>query len=130
MKKIGFILLALVLSTSFTVAQNGKKAAKAEFKKTVHDFGKVAESAESVSTIFTLKNVGDAPLIIQRVMTGCGCTALDYSDAPVLPGKERDIKITYSTVGRQGAFNREIRIFTNVPDSVYTVTIKGEVIRK
>ena len=129
MKKIGFILLALVWSTSFMMAQNGDKAPKAVFTKDVHDFGKVDESAGSVTCEFTFKNTGTAPLLIQRVQTTCGCTTPDYTKEPVLPGKTGVIKVTYSTTGRPGIFTKEITVFTNVPDSVYKVRIKGEVIR-
>ena len=129
MKKIGFILMALVLSTGFIMAQDGK-APKAVFTKDVHDFGKVEESAGTVTCEFAFKNEGTAPLIIQRVQTTCGCTTPDYTKEPVLPGKTGTIKVTYSTTGRPGIFSKEVTVFTNVPDAVYKVRIKGEVIRK
>jgi hypothetical protein len=130
MKKIGLILFALVLSTGFIAAQDGKKAPKVTFQKAVHDFGKVAESAGSVSCEFTFKNTGTAPFIIQRVHASCGCTTPDYTNEPVLPGKEGKIKVTYSTTGRPGIINKDITVFSNVPDSIYKLNIKGEVIRK
>ena len=130
MKKIGLILFALVLSTGFIAAQDGKKAPKVTFQKSVHDFGKVAESAGSVSCEFTFKNTGTAPFIIQRVQASCGCTTPDYTNEPVLPGKEGKIKVTYSTTGRPGTINKDITVFSNVPDSIYRLNIKGEVIRK
>ena len=129
MKKIGFILLALVLSTSFIVAQNGKKAPKAVFTKEVHDFGKIEESVGTVTTEFTFKNEGNAPLLLQRVQASCGCTTPQYTNEPVLPGKTGTIKVTYSTVGRVGTFNKEVTVFTNVPDTIYKLQIKGEVLR-
>lgn len=130
MKKSLFILFALILSTSFVVAQDAKKAPKATFDKSVHDFGKVAEEAGSVSCEFSFKNTGDAPLLIQNVRTTCGCTTPDYTKEPVLPGKTGKIKVTYSTTGRPGTFNKDVTLFTNVPDSIYRVKVKGEVIRK
>ncbi|MDR1090696.1 MAG: DUF1573 domain-containing protein [Prevotella sp.] len=133
MKKIGFILFALVLSANFMLAQTAgvnKNAPEAKFAKEVHDFGKVEESAGTVSTEFTFKNVGKAPLIIQRVQASCGCTTPEYTNEPVLPGKTGTIKVTYSTTGRPGVFNKDATIFTNVPDTIYRVYIKGEVIRK
>lgn len=130
MKKIGLILFALVLSTGFIAAQNGKKAPKVTFEKSVHDFGKVAESAGSVSCEFVFKNIGTAPFIIQRVQASCGCTTPDYTNEPVLPGKEGKIKVTYSTTGRPVIINKDITVFSNVPDSIYRLNIKGEVIRK
>ncbi|MFT3993158.1 MAG: DUF1573 domain-containing protein [Dysgonomonas sp.] len=130
MKKIGFILLALVLSTGFVIAQNGNKAPKATFSKNVNDFGKIDENIGTATCEFTFKNTGNAPLIIQRVQTTCGCTTPDYTKEPLLPGKDGSIKVTYSTTGRVGVFDKKITVFTNVPDSIYTLTIKGEVIRK
>lgn len=130
MKKFGFILLAIILSAGFIMAQDGKKAPKGVFKTSVHDFGKIAESSESASYDFVVKNEGDAPLIIQRVQTTCGCTTPNYTTEPILPGKEGVIKVTYSTVGRPGAFSKKITVFSNVPDEVYTLLIKGEVVRK
>jgi len=130
MKKIVFILFALALSAGFTVAQDSKKEPKVKFTKDTHDFGKVAESANSVSHEFTFKNTGTAPFLIQRVQTTCGCTSPEYTNEPVLPGKEGKIKITYSTVGRVGTFNKDITVFTNVSDTIYRLIIKGEVLRK
>lgn len=130
MKKIVFILSILVLSIGFIIAQDVKKAPKAEFKKEAHDFGKVAESSNSISHEFIFKNIGTAPLIIQRVPTSCGCTTPEYPNEPILPGKEGKIKITYSTVGRIGTFVKEFPVFTNVADTVYRISIKGEVLRK
>lgn len=126
MRKIAFILLALCLSTGITIAQ--KKKANPIFNKTVHDFGKVKESAGSVKTIFTFVNKGDAPFIINRVQTTCGCTTPTYSKEPILPGKQGSIEVSYSTTGRPGAIKRQISIYSNVADTVYTLNIRGEVV--
>lgn len=78
------------------------------------------ESAGTVSTEFTF-NTGKAPLIIQRVRASCGCTTPEYTNEPILPRKTGTIKVTYSTTGRPGVFNKDVTIFTNVPDTVYKV---------
>lgn len=126
MRKIAFILLTLCLSASVAVAQ--KKVAKPVFNKIVHDFGKVKESAGPVKTIFTFVNKGNAPFIINRVQTTCGCTTPTYSKEPVLPGKQGSIEVSYSTAGRPGAIKRQISIYSNVTDTVYTLNIRGEVV--
>lgn len=132
MKKICFILFALVMSANIVSAQNEaqtKNGPKAEFESIEHNFGKVKESVGSVTCDFKFKNTGTEPIIIQRVQTTCGCTTPDYTKEPVLPGKEGVIKVTFTTTGRIGSFYKGITIFTNVPDEVYTVKIKGEVIQ-
>lgn len=130
MKKLGLILLTLVMVVGFASAQSGKKAPKATFNKTVHDFGKINESDKTATTTFTFKNDGNAPLIIQRAHASCGCTTPDYTKEPILPGKEGKITVTYSTIGRVGAIDKNVTIFSNVPDEIYTLKIVGEVLKK
>lgn len=130
MKKISFLLFVLVLSTSFLAAQDKKKAPKAEFESGVHDFGKINESVGTVSCVFKFKNVGDAPLIIQRVQPTCGCTAPNYTKEPILPGKEGSITVTYTATGNIGSFDKKLTVFTNVPNEVYYLTVKGQVLSK
>lgn len=129
MKKLILILLALVATVSIASAQDAKKAPKAVFEKNVHDFGKVEESKGTVSTVFKFKNEGNAPFIIQRSVSSCGCTASDYTKEPILPGKEGNVTVTFTTTGRPGVINKSVTLFTNVPDSIYYLKIIGEVIR-
>lgn len=129
MKKIGFILLTLALSINFVMAQQDKKqAGNAKFASTVHDFGKVAEEVGTVTCEFKFTNTGDKPLLVLDIRTSCGCTTPSYTKEPVLPGKQGTIKVSYSTTGRVGSFDKKITVFTNEPDNVYTLTIKGEVL--
>lgn len=130
MKKTTFILLAMVMSLGCLMAQNANntKQPKAEFKSLIHNFGKVAEEVGTVTTEFEFTNTGSAPLVIQDVRVTCGCTTPAYTREPVLPGKKGVIKVSYSTVGRIGAIDKKITVFTNVPDAVYTLAIAGEVL--
>lgn len=128
MKKFGLILFAFLLSATLTIAQSDKRA-KAVFTETVHDFGKIRESKGSVSCEFTFKNTGNTPFIIQRVQATCGCTTPNYTKEPILPGKEGKISVTYAAKGRPGAFDKKITVFSNVPDEIYVLTIKGEVLK-
>lgn len=131
MKKLSIIILTLILAVSFAnvSAQDGKKVPKAVFEKTVHDFGKIKESDKTATVIFKFKNEGNAPLIIQRAHASCGCTTPDYTKEPILPGKDGAITVTYHTTGRPGIFDKSVTVFTNVPDAVYSLKIKGEVLR-
>lgn len=129
MKKIGFVLLTLALSINFMMAQQNKKqAGNANFVSTVHDFGKVAEEVGTVTCEFKFTNTSEKPLLVLDIRTSCGCTTPSYTKEPVLPGKQGTIKVSYSTTGRVGSFDKKITVFTNEPDNVYTLTIKGEVL--
>ena len=129
MKKISFILLAMVLSVTCMVAQNNQsQTGNAKFNSLTHNFGKIAEEVGSAVCEFTFTNTGTTPIIIQDIRTSCGCTTPQYTKEPVLPGKTGVIKVSYSTVGRVGSFDKKITVFTNEPNNVYSLSIKGEVL--
>lgn len=124
MKKAGLLLMFSIIFSAFVFSQS---APKMEFNKKVHDFGVIKEEVGSVTTQFEFTNTGKSPIIIQRVSTSCGCTTPSYTREPVLPGKKGIVSARYSTVGRPGNFNKSITVYTNVPDTIFTLNIKGNV---
>ena len=127
MKKLNLIVLFAVLMSGVAFAQ--QKPAMS-FERTEHNFGTIKEEMGAVMTWFEFTNTGKSPLIIQRVSASCGCTTPTYTREPVLPGKKGSISVRYSTVRRPGTFHKTITVYTNVPDTVYVLDIKGNVIPK
>lgn len=126
MKRISLVFLLSVFAIGLALAQQPQM----KFVKNEHDFGTIKEEIGAVTTKFEFTNTGNSPLIIQRVSASCGCTTPSYTREPILPGKKGAISAKYSTVRRPGTFNKTIRVYTNVPDTVYVLTIKGNVTPK
>lgn len=127
MKRLGLLLFFSILLSGMAFSQSKPDV---KFKKTIHDFGTIKEELGAVTTFFEFTNTGDSPVIIQRVSASCGCTTPTYSKEPILPGKTGNISARYTTTGRPGTFNKTVTVYTNVPDSVYVLTIKGSVTPK
>lgn len=127
MKKLSFILLFTILVSGVIMAQQKPQM---DFTKTEHNFGTIKEEMGAVTTQFEFTNTGKSPLIIQRVSASCGCTTPGYTREPVLPGKKGTISAKYSTIARPGKFSKTITVYTNVPDTVYVLRIKGSVTPK
>lgn len=127
MKRASFLIISVVMCSLMAFSQQKPGM---EFAKTEHNFGTIKEEIGAVSTRFEFTNTGNSPLIIQRVAASCGCTTPSYSREPVLPGKKGVISASYSTVARPGTFYKSIRVYTNVPDTVFVLRIKGNVIPK
>lgn len=89
------------------------------------ELGTLAVSEEKTVS-FTLRNVGERPLIIYDVVTSCGCTAAKFEKAPIKPGNETEITVTY-TADEAGVFNKSITVYANTGDSPIKLRIKGEV---
>lgn len=128
MKKIITTLL-LVLSVATLNAQNTEKEEGAELTLEVetYDFGKIKKDDKEVRKKFKVKNTGTKPLIVQRVITGCGCARAESPKEPILPNKEAEITLIYETTS-VGKFNRRITIFSNtISGKPIHLTITGEI---
>lgn len=62
--------------------------------------------------VFQFKNISDAPLIIDNVRVGCGCTATDWQEAPVAPGEVGSINVSYDAMN-VGFFRKYVKVYFN-----------------
>lgn len=123
MKRI-ITLYAILLATVTIVQAQGPQLT---VENKVYNFGTIKEEAGSVSYSFKFTNTGDAPLIISRVSSSCGCTASEWPKEPLAPGASSSITVTYNPVNRPGAFNQSITIYSNVGKAGTVLVIRGQV---
>ncbi|PUZ24279.1 Protein of unknown function [Chitinophaga costaii] len=82
------------------------------FDQEVHDFGTVHEG-EVVEYSFKFKNTGHAPLLITDAQASCGCTIPEWPKAPIKPGEESELKVSFNSSGKEGAQEKSISIKAN-----------------
>lgn len=112
--------------TANDVAAEGN--GKFEFDKTVHDFGDVQEP-QSVNTVFTFTNTGDAPLIITNATGSCGCTVPEWPRTPIAPGESGEIKVSFSSQGKSGNTEKTVSITANTIPQTTVLKIRANVIK-
>ncbi len=122
MKKIVLVLFVGLLGFTMT-AQDA--AAKIEFKTETVDYGEIEKGADGVR-VFEFTNTGDAPLIISKVSSSCGCTIPKKPEAPILPGKTGEISVKYDT-NRVGPIRKAITVISNADTPTKVLKIKGEI---
>lgn len=125
MKKIAITGLLLILISGFGLAQK-----TIEFTETHHNFGTIKEEAGNVVHSFTFKNTGNIPLLIQNVKASCGCTAPKWTKAPIAPGQEGEIEITFNPLRRPGPFTKTINVFTTGTPASIRLVVSGKVIER
>ena len=76
---------------------------------------------------FRLKNTGEKPLVIQDVVTSCGCLTVDYPQEPVMPGKEAVLRVTYKA-DHSGHFSKVMTVYCNVEDSPIRLRVSGNAV--
>lgn len=120
-------LATIVMLISFGGILSGAMAkAVIKYDKVTNDFGTFPES-KVVECVFTFTNSGDEPLVIQQVITTCGCTIAEYTKTPVKPGKQGVIKVKYNGKGKaKGKFKKAINVRTNATNNFTRLYITGD----
>lgn len=90
------------------------KAPVARFDESVYDFGSMKQNA-SVEHDFVFTNAGKSDLIIRKVTSSCGCTAVQPKDNVIKPGTSSSVKAIFSSGNRSGKQSKAITIITNDP---------------
>lgn len=124
MKVLQFLFLITVFTLSVNAQFSGPKiSAQTDF----YDFG-TKTAGEVVNYSFVIANIGDQPLVIDKVLTSCGCTAAEPVEKTIQPNKSTTIKVEFNTTGREGKQIKYINIVSNDPnDGVHKLTLQGEV---
>lgn len=123
------VLLQIVLMLAMLIpAVVYGQSAKIKFDDTMHDFEAVPETGGVVKHDFVFTNEGDVALVIIEVNTNCGCTVADFPQAPVAPGKQGVISITFDPKGNPGEFAKEIVVKSNAKKKKTRLRIKGMVV--
>ncbi|MFL1895879.1 DUF1573 domain-containing protein [Aquimarina sp. 2-A2] len=123
MKRMMLILFVGVLSTTLN-AQDTK--AQIEFKTDVVDYGEIMKGSDGIRK-FEFTNTGNAPLVISRVYSSCGCTIPKKPEGPIAPGATGIIEVKYDTK-RVGPIRKTITVYSNAEEGTKAIKIKGTVL--
>ncbi|MFB9055752.1 DUF1573 domain-containing protein [Mariniflexile ostreae] len=120
MKKLITILFIGLIS--FTI----NAQAKIEFKSDTIDYGTIEKGSDGLR-IFEFTNTGNAPLIISKVTSSCGCTIPKKPEDPILPGKTGQIEVKYDT-NRVNPIRKTVTVISNAETPTVALKIKGLVV--
>jgi hypothetical protein len=133
MKKFPVIAAALVFGLmSFSVLQTQPvqpsvvAVSSITWTSEVIDLGEIPQGTPK-TVEFEFKNSGKTNVIITDVKASCGCTAADYTKAPIKPGGNAKVAATYNAAAK-GPFSKTLTVTTNAETTPKVLTIKGTVI--
>jgi len=91
------------------------------------DFGEIFQG-DRVDHVFSFRNSGDAPLLIDRIKSSCGCTAALLSAKEIPAGGEGTIKASFDSSRFRGAIAKVIFLYSNAPGlETSRFTLKGTI---
>lgn len=95
------------------------------FDKLTHDFGDVVQDSDN-TTVFTVTNTGDKPLIISDVSASCGCTTPKKPSGPIAPGANDVIEVTFHPKpGQKDEIKKTVTVTANTMEQVHTLEIRA-----
>ncbi len=107
-----FFCFLIVISIGANAQKNKENGqAKIVFETTSHDYG-VVFAGDNGEVEFIFKNEGEIPLIINNVVSSCGCTVVNWPKDPIMPNQSGSIKVDYNT-NIIGNIKRSITVSTN-----------------
>ena len=112
MDKITTVTLLVCLTMGIT----GAATPRSSVDNPIYNFGEVLKGSLVIHT-FTLTNVGDETLTINRVRTSCGCTTTTLSNTSLAPGESVGLEAVFDTWGYGGRVLKSIFVETNDPDT-------------
>ena len=122
-------LFLFIMTLSISALAQDKatdKAGELTFESENIDYGKIAVNSEGGRT-FSFTNTGNAPIVISKVKTSCGCTVADYPKTPIMPGETGEIAVNYDTK-RLGNFTKTLTVFSNASKPQLNLRISGEIL--
>lgn len=99
---------------------------KMKFDKEKNNFGTVLWS-NPVTAVFKVTNIGDAPLLLNKVNASCACTAADWPHTAIQPGETAQIKATFDAKAL-GTFYKEVEICSNASAGPVYLSMTGRVV--
>lgn len=103
-----------------------ENAAVMTFAESEYDFGTIKQG-KVVEHTFTFTNTGKTPLVIESASASCGCTAPDWTKAPVAPGEKGEVKVRFDSTGKFGQQSPTVTIRANTEPNIIRIAMKGNV---
>ena len=115
--------LYLNLVTGSHSSKSSKQTTQVSVNQTELDFGTFPKEEKQEGS-FVLTNTGNGLLVIQDIITSCGCTKVEYSKEPVRPGGMLEVKVIYEAEQAE-YFRKTITVYYNANKSPLRLIVKG-----
>lgn len=118
-KKLNMLLLSSLLALTAS-------AQKMTAQQEMIDCGQVIFS-HPVTAEFQMKNEGNRPLVINKVLKSCGCTAIEYPAGSIAAGASFVVKATYDAK-QMGTFIKQVLLYGNDGGDPMMLSMRGKVV--
>lgn len=117
----------ILLSTLLLISVSLFSQAKMVFKETTVNFGEI-DAGKVIDVAFEFENTGNAPLIIKKIKSSCGCLASKLEKNEFQPGEKGVIPVKFYSRGYNGRIIKSVTVSSNSEGSPYiSLRVAGNV---
>jgi hypothetical protein len=120
-----FSIIAIMALSIISAFSQVKISDGLEVDKIVHDFGDIKFKSGPVSCTFTITNISDKAAVIYNVVSSCGCTDVQWTREPVMPGKKGKISVTYSNDEGAYPFDKTLTVYVSDVKKPILLKVRG-----
>lgn len=115
------VTLCVFLVSFFVYAQD----LGLSFSKMVHDFGTFSVDSGKKSCTFDFKNNTNKPIVINNILSSCGCTTPKWPKKPIMPGETGVIDVVYDNDLGPYPFDKSLTVYTSASSKPIMLRITG-----
>ena len=121
--KIQELYLKVLKGENLKSESVGKPETNIMFERTSADMG-VFDWKKEQCVDFVGVNTGDELLVVEDVVTSCGCTTVEYPKEPIQQGEKLILKVKYRAEHPE-RFNKTITVYCNAKGSPFKLQVIG-----
>lgn len=115
----------MLITSSFGCFGQNQKSSILEFDKLIHNFGKISVNEGEKHCSFTFKNISGKPVVINNIISSCGCTTPTWPKKPIMPGESGKINVTYLNDQGPYPFDKALSVYSSGSTKPIVLRIKG-----
>lgn len=96
-----------------------------EFTKKVHNFGKISVNDGAQKCSFEFRNTSGKPVVINNIISSCGCTTPIWPKKPIMPGESGKVEVTYLNDQGPYPFDKALTVYTSSSTKPIVLRITG-----
>lgn len=118
------LFLAIAPNNALLRAQTTESQA-IEFTKKVHNFGKISVNDGEQKCSFEFRNTSGKPVVINNIISSCGCTTPVWPKKPIMPGESGKVEVTYLNDQGPYPFDKALTVYTSSSPKPIVLRITG-----
>lgn len=121
--KLSLLIIVSCFITNYTSAQGILEA-----KQATIELKNLQADDQPTTVAYTLKNKGNQPVIISRIVSLNPNLKTEWNKEPLAPGKSVELQVTFPSLRFPSPFNYKIILYSNAQNNRLELNLKGNIV--